>query len=195
MILILIIFSDGAIKRELSNAGLLGLYLYYTIDISLIRIYKFPLIKKQPKVFAAERLDVIGEKTLFEELDKIIAQLAGIESVDKLRANSRAQVRHQTQLKNNVNERNTIIRAFFRECLVPFFDYKYYMILKQKIQLKRKTKCPRCKRANGEVRNDTGRAVILDFCKLKMADGNQKIEPCLTNFSQLQKRNVSRHRR
>lgn len=96
----------------------------------------------------AERIDVLGENTFLQELDQLIAELSGIKSIEELRSRRLAMLRHQNQLKNNLSAKNHVLKTFTKDYL-----------------LKRRTRCPRCKRANGEIRNDSGRALLLDFSK------------------------------
>jgi hypothetical protein len=64
----------------------------------------------------------LGELTFLEEIDKIIAKLAGFETVDQLRDQTKTTIRHQTQLKNNLVKRNEIIKnEFLRKHLVNFY--------------------------------------------------------------------------
>ena len=48
-------------------------------------------------------------------MDRLIADLAGIETVKTLREGAKAR---QRMLKNNVAERNVLVRNFLREALV-----------------------------------------------------------------------------
>ncbi|KAF7635359.1 DNA-directed RNA polymerase subunit [Meloidogyne graminicola] len=109
-----------------------------------------------------EKIDLLGENSFLLEIDQIIAKLANIDSVDTLRS------RHfstQNLLRNDLFETEILIKTFLKELL------------------KRKTRCPLCKRPNGTLRNDFKRTFLLDFTKQSITGKSRLSLPVPENKS------------
>uniref|UniRef100_A0A1I8BH69 DNA-directed RNA polymerase subunit n=1 Tax=Meloidogyne hapla TaxID=6305 RepID=A0A1I8BH69_MELHA len=95
-----------------------------------------------------DKIELLGEQAFLREIDSIIAKLANIDSVDCLHSKNYF---NQNILRNDLYEKEILIKTYLKELL------------------KRKTRCPICKRPNGILRNDFKKAFLLDFTKQKSA--------------------------
>uniref|UniRef100_A0A915EJW8 DNA-directed RNA polymerase subunit n=1 Tax=Ditylenchus dipsaci TaxID=166011 RepID=A0A915EJW8_9BILA len=75
----------------------------------------------------------------------------------------------QLHIKNDVAFKHVILKDFLRDVL-----------------FKRRLRCPHCKRANGKLRNDSGRAVLLDFVESIAATKKRSQEVKLAKKQELE---------
>ncbi|KAL7073206.1 hypothetical protein ACQ4LE_007516 [Meloidogyne hapla] len=109
-----------------------------------------------------DKIELLGEQAFLREIDSIIAKLANIDSVDCLHSKNYF---NQNILRNDLYEKEILIKTYLKELL------------------KRKTRCPICKRPNGILRNDFKKAFLLDFTKQKSAVKARRSLPVPENKS------------